>query len=111
MRTLIMAGILLASAGLTQAAEPIEGNWKTESGETASIADCGKSFCITLKSGKYVGKTIGKLAGAGNAYTGQVTDPENDKTYEGSAKISGASLKLQGCVLKVFCKTQTWTRL
>ena len=39
------------SAFTAQAAEPIEGNWKTASGATAQIAPCGGSFCVTLKSG------------------------------------------------------------
>lgn len=93
------------------AAEPIVGNWKTASGETASIATCGGSFCITVKTGKHAGKKIGTLSGAGEDYTGEVTDPANDKTYSGSAAVAGNQLKLKGCVLKVLCKSQTWSRL
>jgi uncharacterized protein (DUF2147 family) len=92
------------------AAEPIEGNWKTQSGETASIAPCGGAFCITLKSGKYSGKRIGKISGSGASYSGTITDPADDKEYSGAAKVSGSSMRLKGCALKVFCKTQTWTK-
>ena len=46
--TLIMAGTALA--------DPIEGNWKTQAGDTAAIGGSG-SFSITLKTGKYAGKT------------------------------------------------------
>jgi len=93
------------------AAEPIVGNWKTESGETAAIATCGGSFCITLKTGKYAGKRIGRLKGSGAAYSGTITDPSEDKQYSGSAKVGGSSLKLRGCALKIFCKTQKWNKL
>ncbi len=111
MRTLIIAAALALSALTAQAAEPIEGNWKTASGATAEIAPCGGSFCVTLRSGKHNGKQIGKMAGAGDSYSGEITDPENDKTYSGSGTVSGNSLKMKGCVLAVLCKSQTWTRL
>jgi len=93
------------------AAEPIEGKWKTASGETAEIATCGTAYCITLKTGKHAGKQIGKLSGSGASYTGEVTDPDADKTYSGSANVQGKSLNLKGCVLAVLCKSQTWTRM
>ncbi|TIU33013.1 MAG: DUF2147 domain-containing protein, partial [Mesorhizobium sp.] len=41
-----------------------------------------------------------------------ITDPETDKTYSGKATISGASLKMSGCVLGgLICKSQTWHKL
>ncbi|TCQ12356.1 uncharacterized protein (DUF2147 family) [Rhizobium sp. PP-F2F-G36] len=112
--TRILSAAILGSALLALpvlAAEPIVGNWKTASGETAVIASCGGSFCITVKTGKHAGKKIGTLSGAGEDYSGEVTDPDNDKTYSGSAAVVGNQLKLKGCVLKVLCKSQTWSRL
>ena len=106
-----IAATLFVVPGAALAAEPIEGNWKTASGETAAIAKCGGSFCITLKTGKHAGKRIGKLDGSGADYTGSITDPAADKTYSGSGAVSGNSLKMKGCVLKVLCKSQTWSRL
>lgn len=102
--TVIMAGAAWA--------DPIEGNWKTQAGDTAAIGG-GSSFSITLKTGKYAGKTIGSLKAAGkNKYTGTITDPKDDKTYSGKATLSGSSLKMSGCVLGgLFCKSQTWTKL
>jgi uncharacterized protein (DUF2147 family) len=110
-RTLILSGALMFAAGAASADEPIVGNWKTAAGDTAQIASCGGSYCIVLKSGRYAGKKIGILAGSGVTYTGQITDPANDKTYSGSGNIFGNSLKMKGCVLNVLCKSQTWTRL
>ncbi|MBN9218859.1 MAG: DUF2147 domain-containing protein [Mesorhizobium sp.] len=102
--TLIMSGAAFA--------DPIEGNWKTQAGDTAAIGGSG-SFSITLKTGKYAGKTIGSLKAAGdNKYTGSITDPANDKTYSGKATLSGTSLKMSGCVLGgLICKSQTWHKL
>ena len=93
------------------AAEPIVGNWKTKSGETASIAACGGAYCVTLKTGKYAGKQIGKMSGSGNKYTGTITDPSNDKTYSGSGTISGNSISMKGCVAKILCRSEKWNRM
>jgi uncharacterized protein (DUF2147 family) len=103
--TLFMAG--------TAAADPIEGNWRTQSGATAAISNCGGSFCITLKSSKHKGKQIGKMSAQGESeYAGSITDPETDKTYSGKGSISGSTLKMKGCVLGgLICKSQTWTKL
>ncbi|WP_075290264.1 DUF2147 domain-containing protein [Pararhizobium arenae] len=103
--------LTLATASAGFAAEPIVGNWKTASGETAAIAACGGAYCITLKTGQHAGKKIGSMSGSGESYTGEITDPANDKTYSGSAAIQGSSLKMKGCVLKVLCKSQTWTKM
>lgn len=110
-RSFVLAAAVATIAGTVHADEPIVGNWKTASGETAVIASCGSSYCVTLKTGKYSGRKIGTLAGTGGSYAGEITDPAADKTYSGSGKVSGNSLKMQGCVMKILCKTQTWTRL
>ncbi|CDN91382.1 MULTISPECIES: DUF2147 domain-containing protein [Rhizobium/Agrobacterium group] len=110
-RVMMIAAALMMGGNLAFAAEPIEGNWKTASGETAAIGPCGAAFCVTLKTGKHAGKQIGKLSGKGNSYAGDITDPANDKTYSGSGTVSGNSLSMKGCVLKILCKSQTWTRL
>jgi uncharacterized protein (DUF2147 family) len=103
--------VLLTGAVGALAAEPIEGNWKTQSGATAEIGKCGSAYCVTLKSGKHAGKQIGRMSGTGDSYSGEITDPETDKTYSGSGEVTGNALKMKGCVLKVLCKSQTWTRL
>jgi uncharacterized protein (DUF2147 family) len=110
-RKLILASVVALSATVAQAEEPIVGNWKTMAGDTAVIASCCGSYCITLKTGKYAGRKIGTMAGSGGTYNGEITDPSNDKTYSGSGTVAGTSLKMKGCVLSVLCKTQTWTRL
>jgi len=107
--TTLVAILVSATASY---ADPIEGNWRTARGETARIASCGGNFCITLKTGKFSGKHIGSMsADGGGSYSGSITDPENDKTYSGSGSLSGSTLKMEGCVLGVLCKSQTWRRM
>ena len=109
--TLLAATALAVTFAVqTFAAQPIEGNWTTQSGETASIKKCGNAFCITLKTGKYAGKRIGRVKGSGSKYSGTVTDPAENKDYSGSARVNGSKMKMRGCVLKVLCKTQNWTK-
>ena len=106
----VAASIVFAGAAFAD--DGIVGDWKTDSGSTAGISACGGSFCIKMKTGKYVGKSIGKMTPSGGAYSGTITDPASDKTYSGSAKLSGNTLKMSGCVLGgLICKTQNWKRL
>ncbi|MGB3386934.1 MAG: DUF2147 domain-containing protein [Pseudaminobacter sp.] len=103
------AAVMLAGAAY---ADPIEGNWKTQSGETAAIGGCGSAFCITLKTGKHAGKQIGKMTASGEGnYAGSITDPADDRTYKGKGKLNGSSLKMSGCVLGgLFCRSQNWSK-
>ena len=112
-KTAIALIMLIFSGAATGAADPIVGNWLTESGETAAIAQCGGgNFCVTLKTGTYAGANIGQLAPNGNRYKGKITDPVTDKTYSGKASIAGTKLKMSGCVLGgLICQTQTWNRM
>lgn len=110
-RTFLAAAAAAALLATPTFAADIEGAWKTASGANAQISKCGGSFCIKLTSGEYVGKQIGKLKANGKRYSGTITDPRDDKTYAGHATISGSSMKMKGCALKIFCKTQTWNKL
>ena len=106
----ILAMLVSATAAY---ADPIQGNWRTPHGDTAAIASCGSGFCISLKTGRFKGKSIGSMnANGGNQYSGSITDPETDKTYSGNATLLGSSLRLQGCVLGgLICKGQTWSKI
>lgn len=110
-----LAIIALACAASTTAfaSDPIVGNWRTEAGSTAAIAPCGSAFCVTLRSGQHAGKRIGSFSAAGaGKYSGTIVDPASDKSYSGSATLSGRSVRLSGCVLGgLICRSQTWSRL
>ncbi|MEO0497546.1 MAG: DUF2147 domain-containing protein [Pseudomonadota bacterium] len=110
--TAALAGGLVAAMSATAFAADIEGTWRTKSGEKAKIAKCGSSYCVTLTTGQYAGKRIGKMSGSGSNYKGSITDPVKDKKYNGKAKVSGNSLSMSGCVLGgLICQSQKWTRL
>lgn len=106
-----LAGLFIM--GSIAHADDIEGNWRTQSGDTAAIGNCGGGYCITLKTGKFAGRRIGNMAAAGDgAYAGEITDPASDKTYSGKATVSGRSMKMSGCVLGgLICKSQTWNKM
>lgn len=109
-KIIVAAAATLLLAGAAQA-DPIVGNWKTDSGAIAEIAASGGGFAITLRSGKYKGKRIGQMQPAGNGkYKGTITDPAEDKTYNGNATLKGNALAMQGCVAVVFCRAQNWQR-
>ena len=113
-KTLLKATIALALFGSSAlAADPIVGNWRTESGETANIAPCGSgNFCIAVKTGTHAGKTIGLLINDQGRYSGKITDPETNRTYRGKAKINGRSMQMSGCVLGgLICQSQTWSKM
>ena len=106
---------VMVAAGLTaptgvNAADPIVGRWQVPSGSIASIRPCGGSFCITMRTGKFAGKRIGKMAGAKGVYKGSITDPKNDKTYTGKASLKGRTLTMKGCVAAILCRSQKWKR-
>lgn len=110
LRIWAMALCLASATGGAFAAEPIVGNWKTENGTTVAFQNCGGAYCARIQTGEFKGREIGRMSGSGSAYTGTVTDPRSNKTYEGSATIAGNALQLKGCVAKIFCRSQNWTR-
>ena len=103
--------VSLLTAAPSMAADAVQGLWKTPDGVTAEIAPCEQTSCITLKTGRFAGRKIGYLKPANGRLEGRITDPSDNKTYDGHASVTGDRLKLSGCVMKVFCRTQVWTRL
>ena len=43
-------------------------------------------------------------------FNGQIYNAENGKSYEISLSRGGTDLKVKGCMLSVFCASQTWTQ-
>jgi len=131
--------MLLLLAAPAAAADPT-GTWSTEGGKArVRIAKCGDALCGTIVSlaepndpatgkpktdrhnadaSKRNRPVIGiaivlgmKPSGTPDKWTGQVYNAEDGKTYTGSLTMQGpGTLKLEGCAMAVFCKTQTWTR-
>ena len=99
MKSLLLgAALAVSAASPALSADPILGKWRAPGGGT-------------VISGQHKGKAVGRMSGSAGNYTGQVTDPRDDRTYSGSASVSATQLELTGCALKVFCKTQVWVRI
>ena len=113
LRKIIIAAAAMSVLGIGAAiADDINGNWRTEAGETAAITGNGP-FTVTLKTGKHAGKRIGTMNAQGDGkYTGKITDPADDKTYSGKATLTGNSLKMSGCVFGgLICRGENWQRM
>lgn len=100
---------VLASTPLAQA-EGIEGTWTVQNGETVTFRPCSQGFCSVIDTGEYAGGSVGWMAPADGRYEGQVIDPTSGTAYEGHAVVDGNRLTLTGCVAKIFCRSQHWTR-
>lgn len=117
---LVIVG-LAASQTSAWAADDLVGNWQRSDGTSRiRMAPCGGGICGTvtwLKNPDSPGK-VGqqvffgmKPSGAGS-WSGSAFNPEDGKTYSGSASVSGASLTTKGCALGgLVCKTVTWSRM
>ncbi|SFD27843.1 DUF2147 domain-containing protein [Tropicimonas isoalkanivorans] len=119
-------GLFLAAAPAF-AGDPVVGTWKTQPDDNGhfglvAIAPCGDRICGKLtrafgEKGKPVASdTVGRQIvwnmrpeGAGKYEGGRIWAPDRDKTYNGRMELSGARLKVSGCVLGL-CRGQTWTR-
>jgi len=110
-RKLIVAGALVAAMTAPALADPIEGTWlRPSTGALVAFSKCGSSYCAKAVSGEFAGRSVGKLMKKGASYTGTLNDLAEDKIYSGRAKVTGNSMKLEGCVLMVLCKGENWQR-
>lgn len=131
---------ILILPGTAFAADPT-GSWLTEGGKSqVKIVHCGNALCGTIiwlkepndpdtgkpktdfrnQDASRRGRALIGLeivlgmqpSGTADKWTGEVYNPEDGKTYSGSLTMTGANeLSLEGCVLAVLCKSQTWTRV
>ena len=121
------ASLILAFAA-AQAAQPapIEGLWKNPIGSAIiAVAPCGNALCgkvvwASARGQREVAKTTSNVVGTtvltavkpkGKGWAGQLFIP--DDNIHVSAKLqllSATQLKLTGCAMAVFCRSQIWTR-
>jgi len=107
---LTTASLALVAFGV-MAQEPVVGIWKTQVGTTAAINECAQGYCITMKTGDNAGKRIGSFQGRNGNFTGTIVEPESKKTFRGVLKVSGDTVHMRGCTMKVICVSLIWTRL
>ena len=101
----------LAATGSAYAAEPIAGKWKRSNGTIIQYSGSGMRYCAKVVNGKYAGQSIGCMSGKGKSYKGKVKVLDEGKTYSGSAKVNGNSMKLTGCIVWPACKSETLRRV
>jgi uncharacterized protein (DUF2147 family) len=131
LRRTIVAVLAMGAAGSPAHAADPAGLWLTETGSSrVRITPCGGGFCGTivnapgkgldaknpdpaLRNRPVVGVQILNTSQAdGSGYTGSLYNPNDGKTYSGSLRLTGPNtLEVAGCVMSVFCKRQTWTRV
>ena len=139
MRSLIgSAGLALAAAlvcGPAHAAD-VTGTWLTPSRNgVVEISRCGASICgrlvasdglkadpglkdvnnatASLRTRPLKGLTILQgFTGSGGTWSGgEIYNAEDGKTYGATVTLDADdTLKVRGCVIVPFCKTQVWTR-
>jgi len=135
-RTALIATAFAAVSGSAFAAD-VTGLWATPgNGGQVEIARCGNALCgklvtsnnikadPTLKDSKNKdesqrGRTLKNLqmlydftGGPTKWKGGKVYNPEDGGTYSGTIEqLSDTQLKLKGCIVAPFCKTQVWNRI
>lgn len=127
--TYLAAALLAAVPAVASAQSPLEGVWRNPKGSVnVRIAPCGPSLCGKVVSANakakrgaaeggtsaLVGTTIlSNLTPAGpNRWKGRVFMPKQNRHATGNLTLNGRNrLTVQGCLLAVMCKSQTWTRV
>lgn len=126
-------GLMSAPA---RAAEP-DGTWVTAGGKShVKVSHCGAAICGSVvwlaepndENGKpktdYHNENEAKrsrpmlgvpillsMAPDGDSFSGKIYNAEDGKTYSAHFRLTDANhAEVKGCVMSVFCKSQTWTR-
>jgi uncharacterized protein (DUF2147 family) len=124
MRPLIagaLAGLLSAwLVSAATAADPYGTYVRPSTGGHVQFYDCGGKLCgkVTKAADPAKKDTVGKVILSGAAKTGEsswkgdLLNLEDGKTYTGTLTVLNAKeLKLEGCVLGVLCKGETWRKV
>jgi uncharacterized protein (DUF2147 family) len=134
----VVAVVTLAAAPAAHAqSQEAQGTWSMGK-VTVKVDDCGGNLCATIVGLKepiskidgkpkvdrenpdeskrkrpLIGLTVMngmKPAGEG-IWKGKIYNPDDGKTYSATVKLSGDTMKVQGCVLGVLCKTNNFARV
>ncbi|WP_170422755.1 DUF2147 domain-containing protein [Ruegeria arenilitoris] len=132
MKKLTLVAAFAAMTAGSAAADPVDGLWKTQPGDTGgylhvSIAECGSAICGTIDSAfdgqgnqqlsyENLGKQIiwDMVPDGGGSYSGgKIWAPDRDKTYSSKMTLDSQNkLTVKGCVAGgLVCRGQDWTRV
>jgi len=135
---LFVAAMTAASPIAISKAEEPYGTWAMSNGKvTVRVSDCGGKLCGTIVGLKIpISKIDGKpkvdrenpdpskrkrpliglsilfgMKPAGdNQWKGAIYNPDDGKTYSANVRLDGGTMKVQGCVAAIFCKTNKFVR-
>lgn len=138
MKTISLAVLgLLATTGIALADDP-SGTWRLDNGKiTVKLRPCGGEVCAnivglkepTYKDGsakidKYnknpalrdrplMGLAVlSNMKPAGdNTWKGNIYNADDGRTYNATMTMNGNTMKLQGCVAGIFCKTNVFKKV
>ena len=107
------------------------GDWFVEEKKSViRVEPCGEAICGTIgwvdkpgvdknnpdpakRDQSMVGVQIlrGMKPAGANRWEGEIYNPQDGKLYSGNISLTDENaLKIQGCVARIFCGGQTWTR-
>jgi uncharacterized protein (DUF2147 family) len=114
------------AAAQPQARAPIEGLWKNPIGSAIiAVAPCGNVLCgkvvwASERGRREVAKTTSQVVGTtvltdvkpkGKGWAGKLFIPDDNIHVSARLQLlSDSQLKLTGCALGLFCRSQVWTR-
>ena len=128
MKRILGAVAAVMMAGPVWAADPVVGMYKTQPGDDGNyghveIYECGDEICGVIRKAfdgagaEIPSDNIGKRMiwamkpqGGGAYGKGKIWAPDRDKTYSSKMRLTGATLKVSGCVIGI-CRSQTWTKV
>ena len=129
----------LSLTAVAQATMPVTGTWLSADGGTkVRVSDCGGKLCGKVvwlnepidkatglpKTDKHnadaakrtrplIGVQVvqGMKPSGDNKWSGEIYNADDGRIYQASVTlISDNAMRVQGCVLSLLCKSQTWTR-
>ncbi len=129
MRNAVLAATAVIFSAGASLADPVEGLWKTQPGDTGgylhvAVSKCGDALCGVIKQAfkeggdvsegyEHLGKRMiwDMTSDGGGAYSGgKIWAPDRNKTYKSKMALNGNTLKVSGCVA-IVCRSQTWNRV
>lgn len=138
MKTISLAVLaFLATTGFALADDP-SGTWRLDNGKiTVKVRQCGGEVCaniVALKEPTYKDGTakidkynknaalrkrplmglavLSNMKPAGdNTWKGNIYNADDGRTYSATMTMNGNTMKLQGCVAGIFCKTNVFKKV
>ena len=135
---LLASAVAMSIVYSAHASAPVVGTWMSADGGTkVRVTECGGKLCGRVvwlseptgvdgkpKTDRHnadaskrarpligVPVVLGMKPDGTNKWSGQIYNADDGRTYQAHVMVvSDNAMKVQGCVLGVLCKTQTWSR-